>query len=116
MFVLKSSASSSHSLLVPSFTPTATAFAYETFILAVTSLDCDTASTVLRAISHPNLRKVKPDFLVGLGRASIRIALDASSQPLNVDARDFIFSRDVAVLYEISNSASAFACFDLVTR
>lgn len=65
------------------------------------------ADQVLRVLSLADLRKVKPDFLIGLCRKSIRIALNAHSKALDRDAKQYIATRSCLVLYEIANSASA---------
>jgi len=43
-------------------------------------------------------------MVIGLLRPSIRIALDANSPPLDIDARVFIMTRNPTVVYEPSNS------------
>ncbi len=96
--------------LFPIHLPLLSAFSSLTHdLLTRLSLDRDTASDVLKAIAQPGLRKVRPDLLIGLARSAIRIAPSVTFAPLAVDASEYIATRSVEVLYEISQSAPV--CF-----
>ncbi len=66
------------------------------------SSDNHTTQEVLNLISAPSLRKVVPDFLVGLSRGAIRIAPSALEQAIGDDVNVYIYQRSVKVSYELS--------------
>jgi len=54
-------------------------------------------------LGYPALRKVKPDFFMGIQTSSLRIALDLSTPAESVDPSDYLSKREgLGFLWEIS--------------
>lgn len=73
----------------------------------VSVVDRDVSSSLLSIIGHTDLRKVRPDMLIGLSPDTIRIAENAASATLPGSIRQYVNSRSVLVPYEISQVLSA---------